>query len=207
MEESLDCSSAPIFVRSLHFRLPADPKVPFIMIGPGTGLAPFRGFLQGRLALKESGAELGPAVLYFGCRNSKLDYIYEDELNRFVKAGVISELVLAFSREYLLGNMCSTRWQRRRNLYVCGYDRGMARDVHRTLHNIVQEHVCILKKNLNGSFRAMAKRLIPTLNRVLVEKIVPPSKTTAGILLPEKSSKNFGKVVAVGSGLLAESNT
>ncbi|KAL6573785.1 10 kDa chaperonin [Orobanche hederae] len=49
----------------------------------------------------------------------------------------------------------------------------------------------------------MAKRLIPTLNRILVEKIVLPSKTTAGILLPEKSSKlNSGKVVAVGSGLL-----
>ncbi|KAL6547507.1 MFS transporter multidrug-resistance type transporter [Orobanche minor] len=73
MEESLDCSSAPIFIRISNFRLPADPKVPFIMIGPGTGLAPFRGFLQ--------------------------DYIYEDELNSFVKDGVILELVLAFSHE------------------------------------------------------------------------------------------------------------
>ncbi|MFO1115446.1 MAG: cytochrome P450 [Beijerinckiaceae bacterium] len=79
------------------FRLPDDPKVPLIMIGPGTGLAPFRSFCQERAALKTSGAALGPAMLFFGCRRPDQDFLYADELKGFAGEGIV-ELHTAFSR-------------------------------------------------------------------------------------------------------------
>ena len=88
------------FVRkpTIPFRPPDNPHVPMIMVGPGTGVAPFRGFLQERAALKQRGIPVGEAMLFFGCRDPLQDFLYEDEMRAFEAAGV-TRLFLAFSRE------------------------------------------------------------------------------------------------------------
>jgi cytochrome P450/NADPH-cytochrome P450 reductase len=80
-----------VFVRppSIPFRPPENPHVPMIMVGAGTGLAPFRGFLQERAALRDQKVPIATSLLFFGCRNSDVDLLYADELAAFEARGVV----------------------------------------------------------------------------------------------------------------------
>ena len=89
-------------LRAPSFHLPDDQYLPVLMIGPGTGIAPFRAFWQHRLYQLSNGKmkeDLGPLELYFGCRTSKLDFIYQDELVKMQGEGVLEGLHIALSRE------------------------------------------------------------------------------------------------------------
>jgi cytochrome P450/NADPH-cytochrome P450 reductase len=131
------------------FRLPDDASVPIVMVGPGTGLAPFRGFLQERAARKAKGASLGPAMLFFGCRHPDQDYLYADELKAFAASG-ITELHTAFSRaqgpKTYVQNLVAAESERIWSLieqgaivYVCGDGGKMEPDVKAALVAIYRE--------------------------------------------------------------------
>ncbi|GFY55285.1 NADPH--cytochrome P450 reductase [Trichonephila inaurata madagascariensis] len=147
-----DKPKIPIFVRRSQFRLPSKPQTPIIMIGPGTGLAPFRGFIQERSFLKKEGKPVGDTILYFGCRKAQEDYLYEDELKAFVEDGTLTKLHLAFSRDqpekvyvtHLLRQNKEEIWkvigESNGHIYVCGDARNMAKDVHNIILEIIQEY-------------------------------------------------------------------
>ncbi|MFH1344564.1 MAG: flavodoxin domain-containing protein, partial [Pseudomonadota bacterium] len=131
------------------FRLADDNSVPIIMIGPGTGLAPFRGFLGEREARKAGGASLGPAMLFFGCRHPDQDYLYADELKAWAAAG-ITELHTAFSRaegpktyvQHLVAAQKDRVWgliEQGAIIYVCGDGGKMEPDVKAALVAIYRE--------------------------------------------------------------------
>ncbi|CAN9506189.1 unnamed protein product [Ophioblennius macclurei] len=142
---------------SCSFRPPSDPSVPFIMVGPGTGVAPFIGFLQQRENERrnDTKAAFGETWLFFGCRHKDGDYLFREELEGFVSSGTLSHLKVCFSRDaredeesqprYVQHNLLLHRRQvtdilLRRNgyLYVCGDAKNMAKDVNETLLEMIK---------------------------------------------------------------------
>ncbi|WP_027578581.1 sulfite reductase subunit alpha [Bradyrhizobium sp. Ai1a-2] len=136
-----------VYVQKAHgFALPQDPKTPIIMIGPGTGIAPFRAFLLDRRA---TGAQ-GKNWLFFGHQRSDCDFFYADELNAMKTAGLLTRLSLAWSRDgekkfYVqdrmreVGRELWTWLAEGAHVYVCGDAKRMAKDVERALVDIVAQ--------------------------------------------------------------------
>ncbi|WP_442972708.1 molybdopterin-dependent oxidoreductase [Rhodococcus sp. G-MC3] len=137
-----------IFVqKSAHFKPPEDPTTPMIMVGPGTGVAPFRAFLHERRALGHT----GPNWLFFGEQHAATDFYYRDELTAMLDDGSLSRLDLAFSRDqsekvYVQDRMTENgaelwKWlQQGAHFYVCGDASRMAKDVHNALEGVVAQH-------------------------------------------------------------------
>ena len=128
-----------------NFRVPEDDSVPMIMVGPGTGIAPFRAFLEER---RERGAT-GANWLFFGDQTRSSDFIYEDEISAFSASGLLTRLDLAFSRDqaekvYVQHRMVENgkdlyaQLQEGGSFYVCGDATRMAKDVDTALHQIIE---------------------------------------------------------------------
>ncbi|MHA3022017.1 molybdopterin-dependent oxidoreductase [Mycobacterium sp. BMJ-28] len=140
--------AAPVFIqRSPNFRPPTESQTPMIMVGPGTGIAPFRGFLQERRALGHTGRNW----LFFGDQHRTENFYYRDDLEHMVADGLLNHLDLAFSRDqakriYVQHKMVDAgaelwRWlEDGAHFYVCGDATHMAKDVDAALTAIIKKH-------------------------------------------------------------------
>lgn len=138
----------PVYIQqNKKFRLPADDAAPIIMIGPGTGIAPFRGFLHERATTGATGRNW----LFFGERSAATDFLYREELDRLRTQGVLTRLDTAFSRDqehkiYVQDRMLEQgadlyAWlQEGASVYVCGDALRMAKDVDQALHRVLERH-------------------------------------------------------------------
>ncbi|KZZ82745.1 MULTISPECIES: assimilatory sulfite reductase (NADPH) flavoprotein subunit [Bacillaceae] len=139
--------SLPVYIQpNQNFKLPANPETPIIMVGPGTGIAPFRSFMQER---EEKEAE-GKSWLFFGDQHFVTDFLYQTEWQKWMKDGLLTKMDVAFSRDtkekvYVQHRMLERsrelfNWlQEGAAVYVCGDERNMAHDVHNALLEIIQK--------------------------------------------------------------------
>ncbi|MFF3460375.1 molybdopterin-dependent oxidoreductase [Streptomyces sp. NPDC002730] len=148
LADATDDATVPIFVQcSPHFRPPAAPDTPMVMVGPGTGVAPFIGFLEERRAR----GHRAPSWLFFGEQHRATDFYYEDELTAFLADGTLTRLDTAFSRDQRAKIYVQDRmrehgpqlwsWlQDGAHFYVCGDAARMAKDVDQALRDIAVTH-------------------------------------------------------------------
>jgi sulfite reductase (NADPH) flavoprotein alpha-component len=146
-ERAAGLGSAPVFVHTnKSFRPPADGDTPMIMIGPGTGIAPFRAFLEERLAAGATGANW----LFFGDQREATDFLYREELLAMRQDGALTRLDLAWSRDqeakiYVQHRMLEAArelWSwldHGAHVYVCGDASRMAKDVDAALHQVIEK--------------------------------------------------------------------
>ncbi|MET3942499.1 NADPH-dependent sulfite reductase flavoprotein alpha-component [Paenibacillus sp. PvP094] len=139
--------SLPVYIQhNPNFKLPENPDAPIIMIGPGTGVAPFRSFLGER---EETGAQ-GKTWLFYGDQHFLTDFLYQTEWQRWLKDGVLTKMDVAFSRDtehkvYVQHRMLENskelyQWlQEGAVIYVCGDEKKMAHDVHGALATILKQ--------------------------------------------------------------------
>ena len=147
LAERVEKAPIPVFPNASKFRLPEDGNTPIIMVGPGTGIAPFRAFLQER---KAAGAK-GKNWLFFGSQHKHCNYFYEDEFEKIKKDGFLSRLDCAWSRDaasksYVQHKMLEGadeiwKWMdgEGAHFFVCGDARRMAKDVDAALRKIIQD--------------------------------------------------------------------
>jgi sulfite reductase (NADPH) flavoprotein alpha-component len=144
---SLPGDEVRVFVQPSKFRLPENPQTPVIMIGPGTGIAPFRAFLEERAAASEK----GPMWLLFGNQYFHHDFLYKEELDGFTNSGTLTRLDLAFSRDQMEKIYVQDRirehgqefwkWlQQGAGIYICGDAKRMAPDVEAAIKQVMSQH-------------------------------------------------------------------
>ncbi|MDQ0253545.1 sulfite reductase (NADPH) flavoprotein alpha-component [Evansella vedderi] len=155
----------PVFVQvNKHFRLPESEEADIIMIGPGTGIAPFRSFIEERAVNKVSGR----SWLFFGDRYSSTDFLYQDELEKYQEEGVLTKLDTAFSRDttekvYVQHKMLENsqeiyHWLRDgAYFYVCGDKEYMAKDVHEALITIIEKEGNMSREEAEEQLATMKK--------------------------------------------------
>ncbi|KAJ3274998.1 hypothetical protein HDV01_001504 [Terramyces sp. JEL0728] len=142
----------PVYIRSSNFRLPKNLETPVVMVGPGTGVAPFRGFIRERFLHAKEGEKVGPTWLFYGCRNADSDYLYKEEFKEMLDEAkdldIDLKIITAFSRDtdkkvyvqHCVKEHAENIWNfletQNGNFYICGDAKNMAHDVNKELENI-----------------------------------------------------------------------